>query len=538
MKKKNIGGYDENYRCDRKAVNYLERVLLESKFIIPHVESGDKKPNLDGYLELCEPAERKINPIGRFDIQVKSLNHDYSNSNVCDNTERSYKYSCDTKVVNVVLESLTNNPVLLILVDSKNKHIFWKYMSWQYCFELNVGTQVKKTIYFDESDEIIDPNEWYKILHKIYTQFSHIQQHKEENCFSLSDKAGKVPIIVQKMFDYLNDLLNNELWFIKRMYFQDTWKIGIAYSDGDKDSSFCVGLYKIKTGENGLVIKQFKKEEKYFCNIFNFGGNSSLEDIIKTTLGNWINDFFKRGNYFLFLFPDRVLNELFFECIDSAIADLAMKDTTRKHVTLGWCGTSFSMGKFDTFMDNIPEKQLLLLIKQELERRCINTIYRPWEKIIDYHISKQDEHCTTYKEDIDKEKVDRNNMEQFIKQFEDFFVENKKKFGSLSENAFKLKNTYILIMDDNMSHYTYVVKESPIFSIKFYIKSKSENECLYKKIINSIQPGSKEYIRVATGILFPGDYSWYKLWRIFNRDIFLTYIGVKCCIVTDYIADD
>lgn len=535
MKEKNIGGYDKNYKYDRKAVNYLEGVLLESELIIPHVESGDKLPNLDGYLELCEFAERKVTPIGRFDVQVKSLNHDYSNNNMRDNSEYSYKYSCDTKVVNVVLGAQTCNPVLLILVDSKNKHIFWKYMSMQYCLELDVGTQVDKTVYFDKSDEMTYSNKWYDILHNIYIKFFYAQQHEDENYFLLSDKERKVPIIVQDMSDYLNNILDNELWFIKRVYFQDTWKIGIAYLDGDKGSFACVGLYKIKKCENDLFIKQFKEESGYFCSI-QYGGNYSLEDIIRQTLEKWINDFFKRDNYFLFLFPDVVLNELFFEDIDSAIAILEMKDRTKKHVALGWRGTSLSMEEFDDLAENIPENQRLLIIRQELERRGISPICRSWEKIIDYHISKQDEHCIEYKEDIDRGKVDRNNMEQFLKRFEEFFIANKEKFGSCSEKVFELKSTYVLIVDDNMEGYRYGVKESKVFSLEFYIKS--ENEGLYEEIINSFQSASKKYIRAGSGRLILSDYSWYKLWRIINRNLFLHYIGVKenHSIAADYMA--
>lgn len=535
MKEKNIGGYDKNYKYDRKAVNYLEGVLLESELIIPHIESGDKLPNLDGYLELCKFAERKVIPVGRFDVQVKSLNHDYSNNNVSYNSKYSYKYSCDTKVVNVVLEAQTCNPVILILVDSKNKHIFWKYMSMQYCLKLDVETQVEKTVYFDESDEITDSNVWYDILHNIYIKFSYVQQHGDENYFLLSDKERKVPITVQNMSDYLNNILDNELWFIKQVYFQDTWKIGIAYLDGDKDSFSCIGLYKIKKGENDLFIKQFKEKAGYFWNI-HYGGSYSIEDIIRQTLEIWINDFFKRDNYFLFLFPDVVLNELFFQDIDSAIAISEMGDKKKKHVELGWRGTKFSMEEFDDLVENIQENQRILSIRQELQRRGINPICRPWEKIIDYHISKQDEHCIEYKEDFDREKVDRNNMVQFLKRFEEFFIANQEKFGSCSEKVFELNNTYVLIVDDNMEGYTYGVKESKIFSLEFYIKS--ENESLYEEIINSFQSVSKKYIRSGSGILIPSDYSWYKLWRIINRNLFLNYIGVKenHSIAIDYMA--
>lgn len=535
MKEKNIGGYDINYKFDRKAVNYLESVLLDSQLIIPHIESGDRVPNLDGYIELCELAEQKINPIGRFEVQVKSLNHDYTNENVRDNTEYSYKYSCDTKVVNVVLGAQTYNPVLLILVDSKNKHIFWKYISMRYCLELNIETQKDKTIYFNDSDELTDADKWYEELYNIYKEHLYIQQHEAENYFLLPEGERKVSVEVQNMSDYINNILDKELWFIKQVYFHDTWKIGIAYLEGDENALSCVGLYKIKKGENNLFIKQFEEESGYFCSIKYDGYD--LKEIIKQTLERWINNFFKRDNYFLFLFPDIVLNELLFKEIDTAIAVSEMKDSTKKHVTLGWRGTSLSMEELNKLVENIPKNQLLQAVKQELEIRGINPICRPWEKIVDYHILKQDKHCTEYVEDVNRETVDRFNMERFIRGIEAFVIANKEKFGECSEKVFELKNTYVLVVDDSMTRYTYGVKESNEFALDFYLKS--ENVSLYEEIKNSFQSYSMNYIEVGSGILFPNNYSWHRLWRILNCNLFLNYIGVnnKHNNVIKYIAE-
>lgn len=535
MKEKNIGGYDENYKYDRKAINYLEKVVLESKLMIPHLEAGDKLPNLDGYLELCESAKQKINPVGRFDVQVKSLNHDYRNNNVRDNTVYSYKYSCDTKVVNVVLGAQTCNPVLLILVDSKNERIFWRYMSVPYCLELDVGTQENKTIYFDESDEVINPDQWYDVLYNIYKEVSYAQQHGDENYFLLLDKERNIPVEVQDMSDYLNHLLDNELWFIKQAYFQDAWKIGIAYLDGGGDSFSCVGLYKIKRGKNDLFIKQFKEGENYFWDIL-YGGSYSLEKVIKKTLKRWIDNFFQKDHYVLSLFPDVVLSELFFKEMDSIITEQEMKDETKEHVVLGWNGTSLLIREFDELADNIRENPFLLSVKCELEKRGIDIICRPWEEIVNYHISRQDEHCTEYKEDTDREKVNRNNMERFLKEFEQFFVANREKFGSRSEKVFELRTTYVLVVDDNMEGYVCGEKEASQFSLEFHIRS--ENENLYKELIDSIRSNSKKYKRIGGGRIVLGDHSWYKLWRIFNCRLFSSYIGVENNhnITMDYIA--
>ena len=534
MKGKNIGGYDKNYKYDRKAVNFLEGFLLESDLIVPHFEAEDKLPNLDGYLEICEPSNQKINPIGRFDVQIKSLNHNYCNDNVCDNIEYSYKYSCDTKVVNVVLEALTYNPVLLILVDNRDKRIFWKYMSEQYCLELDVGTKVKKTLYFNETDEITDSNEWYDILHNIYRKYSFAQRDEEEALFLLADKEQTIPSMVQDMSDYLNNMLDNELWFIKQSYFPDTWKIGIAYLDDSKNSFSCIGLYKIKREKNDLFIKQFKSDSEYFVSI-HYGGGYSIEDIIKHKLENWIERFFERDNYYLSLFPDVVLSELFFKEIDSTLARLEMGDRTKRHVVLGWRGNSMSKDEFEKLYNKISHNQLIFCIMEELEKRGIEPVYRPWKKIVDYHISKEDKHCIEYKEDFDREEVDKSNMKKFLGQFEEFFEKNKKKFGRCSEKVFELKNTYILVVEDNMEGYVYGVKESNSFSVEVYFKS--ENEDLYKEIVNDFSHTMRKYVKCGSTLLVSCNYSWYKLWRILNRTLFLSYIDAErdYDVATEYI---
>lgn len=531
MKEKNIGGYDINYKYDRIAINYLEQVLLESELIMPHFESGDKIPNLDGYLELCEEAQKKINPIGRFDVQIKSLNHDYINNNVNDKIKHSYKYSCDTKVINVVLGLITINPVLLILVDSKNKHIFWKYMSESYCLELDAGTQKNKTIYFDDADEIIDPNQWYDLLREIHKNVVYERLHGSENIVLLSDKKLKVPTNIQNMSDYLNSILDNELWFIKQAFFQDTWKIGIAYINDNKDSFSCVGLYKIKKNENDLFIKQFKENEEYFCSI-HYGNYYDIEDIIKQTLTKWIYDFFEKDNYTFSLFPDVILNELLFEYIDSAIImSEANKNATK--LSFGWHGINMSMEELNVFINNNTSKheQLFLRIKQELETRNVNSIHRPWEKIMDYDISKSEEYYSS-----EQERINRNNMKLFLNQFEKFFISNKEKFGSRSEKVFKIKKAYILVVNDNVEGYIYGIKESETFSLEIY--TESENKKLYDELRQSAIHSSKKYINSGWGRLILGDCSWHKLWRVFNRNLFLKYIGVEehRSIMFDYIA--
>ena len=534
-KETNIGGYDVNYKYDRKAVNYLDSVLLDSEYIIPHLESGDKMPNFDGHIELCGEAERKIIPIGRFDVQIKSLNCDYRNDNTRYHKECAYKYSCDTKIINVVLQGVTCNPVLLLLVDSQNKRIFWKHMSIEYCLELDVGNQIEKTMYFDDIDELTDPNEWYRTLHKIYIKHNHMQKNEKDNYFLLSNMCPEVPDMLQETSDYINHLLDNELWFIKQVFFSDVWKIGIAYLGGNAGEFSCLGLYKIKKGKNDLFIKQFKEGDEYFCSI-HYGGSYCLDDIVRQTLEHWIEEFFKRENHFLYLYPDIVLQELFFEELDSAIAIEEMTNNSSQHVTLGWREEYFVLDEINSIADKVKKSTLLLSVKQEFEKRGFQIVNRPWEKLVDYHIYKKDEHCTQYEEDGDRIQTDQKNMLHFMGSFKDFYESNKRHFGNKSVPVFNLKNTYIMVLDKEMDGYQFGVKETENFALEVY--RQQENMELYEELKTAMYNDEREYIRCGGSRLVICDYSWHKLWRVFNRYQFLKYIGVhkEHGIALDYLV--
>lgn len=519
----NIGGYDINYKYDRKAVNYLEGILLDSDYIVPHLEAGDKIPNLDGYIEICDTAERKVIPTGRFDVQIKSLNCDYRNENTRYHKESVYKYSCDTKIVNVVLQGVTCNPVLLLLVDSQNQRVFWKYMSIEYCLELDVGKQKEKTIYFDDTDEVTNPNEWYHTLAETYSKHSYAQKDEKENYFLLSNRYPEVPEKLQETSDYINHLLDNELWFIKQVFFSDTWKIGIAYLGGATGEFSCLGLYKIKKGKNDVFIKQFKDGDEYFCSI-QYGGNCCLADIVRQALEHWIEKFFQRENHFLFLYPDVVLQELFFKELDHAIAVEEMTNHRSQSVTLGWREPCFDLDDINGIADIMKGNVLLSAVTNELKNRGFQIINRPWETLVDYHIFRKDEHCTEYKEDGDRIQTDQNNMLRFMVSFEGFYECNKRQFGTKSAPAFNLKNTYIMVLDKEMDGYRFGVKETERFALEVY--RQQDHEELFEELKAAMYDDEQKYIRCGASRLNISDYSWHKLWRVFNRHQFLNYIGV------------
>lgn len=523
MGEKNIGGYDENYKYDSLAVNYLEGRILKSKYLIPHISSGDKVPNLDGAIELCEDAVNKINPIAKFEVQIKSLNHDYNNSNIRDNTQYPYKYSCETKCVNVVLQGITLNPVLLILVDSKNEHIYWKYMNERYCLKLDVGCQKEKTIYFSNEDEVTDIDEWGENLRSIYKSYKY--NLKSSDCFLLPEEERTVPEEIQKMSDYINGLLDNELWFIKKSLFPQMWKLGIAYFDGKNTDFSCLGFYIIKKGKNDVFIKQFKNEWDYFVSI-KYGGSYSLEDIVKETLKNWIDLFFENEHYPLEIMPDEVLIEILFEKIDNAVAEARMGDKDKVHVKLALEEDKITISEAREIINKYNCSPMLCnCIISILEERGYSEIKRPWRTLVDYHISKCTDNCISYEPDDNRDSNDIYNMTTFIKRYMNFFNKCKKYMGRLSAPLFDIRHgRHVIILDDDMEGYLGIAEGSDDYCVEVYTrKEKCE---LYNSIQESWRTCDSQFGKICRGTACKNDYSWYKLWRVMNRRLCYDYIGV------------
>lgn len=231
--KENIGGFGINDFYDCQGVNYLECRLLSTHRMMPNFKKMDKFPNLDGGFEVCEvndpsvlKSDRnwKIIPVGKFEVQIKSLNSDYKNNNI--NRQSEFKYSCETKAMNYVLRGRTLNPVLLILVDWMDGHIYWKYLSYRYCLELDPGSKDNKVVYFNRCDEIDDMNTWIDNLKRIHSDLLRSSNIGKENAFVSNEP---VPAEVQEAFDYINDCYDHALKFIKDSMFSDVWKFGIAY---------------------------------------------------------------------------------------------------------------------------------------------------------------------------------------------------------------------------------------------------------------------------------------------------------------------
>lgn len=238
----NIGGYDESAFIDHLSCHFLALKLLETGYVMPYLAMQDKGPNLDGYIELLEdyktveansPSNLSKKPIkkvpfGRIEVQVKGLPKGGYLNNNSQGIKSKYKYSCETKAINAVLKGVTANAVALCLVDYDQKVVFFIPLTLEYCASLNVGNQTHKTIYFDDEDRLFFDSTCIEQLRCVY-EYHQKELHNSETYLISPGLPQSQREQVKDAYEYLNDLMKNQLSFIKEAFFPDVWKFGIAY---------------------------------------------------------------------------------------------------------------------------------------------------------------------------------------------------------------------------------------------------------------------------------------------------------------------
>lgn len=316
MKLLNLGGYDE-YAFNEAAGNaYLKTKLESNKSIFCHFSEADKTPNVDGSFEILENVCGKNIPIGTFRVQIKTLNHEYVNKNTGGTISR-YKYSCDTKIFNVVKNAITLDPCILFMVDVKNKRIFYKYISFKYVLALDINDEVHKTIYFDDLDEITDVKEFFDTVKKIHLEIKEQRKDSKSVLFVTNDNLTvEERELLQKESDYLNDVFYRDLAFVKKRLFPDVWKLGIAYLKDD--NRIGVGVYWIRKGSNGEFYTQLSPSKAKSCVFIHLTpiNKSNLRDLINSYIKSQLEKALKKRVFPLELVGEEILSEIVFYFLD------------------------------------------------------------------------------------------------------------------------------------------------------------------------------------------------------------------------------
>lgn len=544
----NLGGYDKNAFNDGKGVNHLESLFYSSDILMPHFKTEDKTPNFDGYFELLAPGVIKSTPIGRYDVQIKSLDRDYRNHNK--NAASDYKYSCETKAINGVICGITLNPVMLFLVDIHTRDVYYIYLSFEYCMKLNIGTQENKTIYFSDEDRITDLQNFYAKAKRIYETQRNNLISLEIMKYSLPDTMTKVPDEVRNCCDYLNEVMDHELSFIKRAFFPNVWKFGIAYmpyddNHGEKITSGQLGIYFIKKGENGYLIREFKDDEEYPF-MFIFHGHT-LDGLIKSKIKEFINVYFQRKAYIPSMLPNLALREIVFKQIDRhafyKVAREADKEYNKKkkkqkqnnryHLTyqsdqIGLV-EAIQILKDQTYTENGTENDDLYALAciEVLRQRGYSEIKRVWACSYESFAVKE-KYGIRFEPVIKQEVIDRENALRMQDGIEEFYTQMIKLADADKRDIFKSDLSYVAVTDENEAVNRIYKFKSDRFSIRF-IKDNDPEAEKYLKLINSHKSYDESEMLIGMHSFRPDlmEYSWEKFWRSYVESRCLQLIGYK-----------
>lgn len=309
------------------SVKWLDR-LFSRPGVKANFSLEDKKPDIDGTFEILKNSRFD----GRFEVQIKTYNSKSS--------KNEPKYVCSVKLLNYALKNRLSC-VLLFVVDTTNSKAFWKYLTESYINELNIKTKQKNiTINFSE-EEFIDDNNFNQCLSKWHSSFlvknnsiffedinldESIKKANSINKYfeniQLSTLSKDDIICCQKFIDRFNQLLDGDFNFIKRFYYPEMWKMGIAIGTYSPTSLTYV-LYPISWGLNDLILKKIKLdnfsdvdhsfEDNFLMAVIHETHNaikSGSPDIIMEHIDKKIKEIIERKK-FLFLTPEIAIEHIF-----------------------------------------------------------------------------------------------------------------------------------------------------------------------------------------------------------------------------------
>lgn len=249
-----------NDLSENTSVLWLE-VLFNRKDIITDFEKRDKKPDIDGFFTILN--DRRFD--ARLEAQIKTYNPKKSKGQA--------KYPCDTKIIHYALKNRISS-IILFVVDSSNNKAYWKYLSQKFIDKLNLKDGQKEvTIHFNENEYVTYDNieecltvwkSYFDIKNNaIFIEDDNIEKSNEKitqfnKYITNSDLSAfdtKYIVCIQKFIERYNQLFDGDYKVLKRFYFSDVWKFGIAI-DKFAETSLSYSIYKIMWGQSDLFIKK------------------------------------------------------------------------------------------------------------------------------------------------------------------------------------------------------------------------------------------------------------------------------------------
>jgi Domain of unknown function (DUF4365) len=256
--------YSKTAQSETAAVYTLQHLLMRQPIAI-NISTNDKRPNIDGDLEL---QDRRGASIGKLEVQVKHL----SSAEF-----RRSGYSC--KLGFLTYCATASLPVLLIGVNSTEELALWQEVSRTLARELldKAGSQGSVTLRFPSANIIRRGSAkqiaaWRRIArgHQKKLEFHDEFAPKAAYLLALAQSIESIgPGVpnpdnidfasLQKHVDEINSLFERMFPTVREALFGDAWKIGVAFLIYNKDS-LALCYYPVRLGVNDLLIRRVQPE--------------------------------------------------------------------------------------------------------------------------------------------------------------------------------------------------------------------------------------------------------------------------------------
>lgn len=392
-KQRKAAGYSPKNTEEITAISKLT-YLLNLTQVKPDIKEHDKFPNIDGYLELTTPTQ---DVIGKLEVQIKKLPK--ANS-------QKVKFQTDMSFI-TYCKDIALLPVVFIVVDIDSEIAYWEYFSKRKSTDLSNGSDKNSIVvhfnmdnrisredfrYFDQWVEIINQHQTkligYDQLHESHGRTKAMLDELSKLSNISIGSSNETNMYIHKFLDMYNNFLDNEFTAVKRIFYPNVWKIGLAYMKFN-DNEVEYFLYQVDFRFNDTLIKKLDWNEArglterygFTMSMYNHIINEP-EKVVKKLLEDHVVSIFKNRNLLMineFLAHEYVSNfiRFFGRLIEKYTSDPAkLTITDLSSLILGqWCAMGFEY-KYKDIEGNILDTMYRLDINLDDVRNSINTGFR------------------------------------------------------------------------------------------------------------------------------------------------------------------
>jgi hypothetical protein len=252
--------YGKTRESEITAISIFENLIDRSR-VNTFIVKDNTIPDTDGSIVIND--ELTI-PRWKFEVQIKKLPND---------NEGNPKIRCPVSIFGYAKTFIY--PFLFIVVDIHNKRAYWICIDDELINQYNDKIEADQdtvTIYFPKENYIdgtdtryveawekIYENKARKIINypNLERQYALLKEHSN----LILDVSRPEFIEIHTFLDNLNRILETQFSIVNKVFFSNSWKLGIAYNVY-KDDSVSYALYPIPLNKNDVQIKFFDEELK------------------------------------------------------------------------------------------------------------------------------------------------------------------------------------------------------------------------------------------------------------------------------------